>query len=131
MARAAEQLAAALNGFNETASGFYASWVTEMAEQARRGIAEGDLRNDLDPDVVSQSIVSAMFGTRLVSNAMSGQDGDGALVSGRLSQTWELLLPGLVSEASLGYFRQFLKRETIRHARAPHNDSEVEQETAG
>lgn len=93
MARAAEQLAAALNGFNEAASGFYANWVAEMAAQARRAIAEGDLRGDLDPDVVSQSIVGAMFGTRLLSNAMSGQDTDGDLVSGRLSQIWELLLP--------------------------------------
>jgi AcrR family transcriptional regulator len=127
MARAAEQLAAALNGFNEAASAFYANCVAELGTEAGRAISEGDLRNDLDPDVVSRSIVGAMFGTRMLSNAMYGQDTDGGLVSERLSQIWELLLPGLVSEASLPYFRQFLTREAMRHARA-HN--QIEAETA-
>jgi hypothetical protein len=100
-----------------------------MATEAGRAIAEGDLRDDLDPDVVSRSIVGAMFGTRMLSNAMSGQDIDGGLVSGRLSQMWELLLPGLVSEASLPYFRQFLYRESLRHARAAsQNEAAAEQE---
>jgi AcrR family transcriptional regulator len=130
MARAAEQLAAALNGFNEAASGFYAKCVAELATETGRAIAEGDLRADLDPDVVGRSIVGAMFGTRMLSNAMYGHDTDGGLVSERLSQIWELLLPGLVSEASLPYFRQFLTRESMRHARAaaPHNDAAAEQE---
>jgi AcrR family transcriptional regulator len=121
MARAAEQLAAALNGFNEAASRFYARWVTEMAAEARRAITEGDLRDDLDPEVVSESIVGAMFGMRLLSTAMSGHDVNEGLVgdpTGRLGQIWELLLPGIASEASLPYFRQFLCREAVRHARA-------------
>ncbi len=129
MARAAEQLAAALNGFNEAASGFYAKCVAELAAEAGRAITEGDIRGDLDPDVVSRSIVGAMFGTRMLSNAMYGQDTDGGLVSERLSQIWELLLPGLVSEAALPYFRQFLYRESMRHARAAsQNDDAAERE---
>lgn len=133
MARAAEQLAAALNGFNEAASGFYANWVAEMAAEARRAITEGDLRGELDPEVVGYSIVGAMFGARMLSNAMPGHDVNGGLASdltGRLSQIWELLLPGIVSEASLPYFRQFLYRETMRHARAAdtRDDATVELE---
>jgi AcrR family transcriptional regulator len=134
VARAAEQLAAALSGFNEAASRFYADWVAEMTAEARRAIAEGDLREDLDPEVVSKSIVGAMFGTRLLSNAMSGHDINGDAVGDltvRLSQIWELLLPGIASEASLPYFRQFLGREVMRHAPAavPVNDAAVERET--
>ena len=131
MARAAEQLAAALNGFNEAASAFYADWVAEMAAEARRAIAEGDLRDGLDPELVSQSIVGAMFGARLIDNAICGRDANEGLVgdfTGRLSQIWELLLPGLVSEAAVPYFRQFLRRETVRHARpaGPHDGAAVE-----
>ena len=60
---------------------------------------------------------------------MTRADGD---LTGRLSQLWELLLPGLASEASLPYFRQFLPREAMRHARAtvPHNAATVEPEVS-
>ncbi|BBZ51286.1 TetR/AcrR family transcriptional regulator [Mycobacterium heidelbergense] len=121
LARTAEQLAAALSGFNEAAARFYATLVAEMAAEARRAIAEGDLRDDLDPDVVSESLVGTIFGMRLLSNAASDHRINGGIaddLTGRLSQIWEFLLPGIASEASLPYFRQFLYRESIRHARA-------------
>jgi AcrR family transcriptional regulator len=118
MARAAEQLTAALAGFNQAAANFSANFIEVMAAQARRASAEGDLRQDLDPVVVSQSIVGAMFGTRLLCNAISakgrGVNGDSA---GRTSRFWELLLGGIVTEESLPYFREFLAREALRHAR--------------
>jgi AcrR family transcriptional regulator len=118
-ARAAEQLAAALSGFNEAAARFCADLVELMAEQARRASAEGDLRQDLDPVVVSESLVGAMFGMRLLSNAISakGLAGDTVELTGRTSRMWELLLASIATEASLPYFRQFLAREALRHAR--------------
>lgn len=121
-ARAAQQLTAALSGFNDAAARSSTSWVETMAAQAQRAIAEGDLRDDVDPHVVSASIVGAMYGTRLLSIAMSGSQSSAGLsddLSARLSQIWALLLPGIVAEASLPYFRQFLAREALRHARAP------------
>jgi AcrR family transcriptional regulator len=131
MARAAERLASALSGFNGAASRFYAILVLEMAQEARRAIKEGDLRDDIDPDLLSGSIVGAMFGMRLVTDAISGHDKIGDVVdglTGRLRQIWELLLPGVVSDASLPYFRQFLQREVMRHAAATaaRNDSGAE-----
>lgn len=120
IARTAEQLAAALGGYNEAASRFYASVVAEMTVQARRAVAEGDLRDDVDPELLGEAIVGTMFGMRLVSNV--GRAGD---LTGRLSQTWNLLLPGVVSEASLPYFQQFLGRELMRHAPATDPRSEV------
>ncbi len=115
-ARSTEQLTAALSGFNEATARFYTDWVGEMTAEARRAISEGDLREELDPEVVSESIVGAMFGMRLLSNAIlvKGLVGD---VSRRLGPMWGLLLPGITAEASLPYFRQFLTREAMRHAR--------------
>ena len=72
-ARVAEQLTSALSGFNEAAARYFASRVELMAEQARRASAEGDLRPDLDPAMVSESIVGAMLGTRMLSNAISSR----------------------------------------------------------
>jgi AcrR family transcriptional regulator len=119
-ARAAEQLTSTLSGFNEAAGHFCAGLVQLMTAEARRAISEGDLRKDLDPEVVGESIVGAMFGARLLSNAISALDISEGVVgdlTARLIQIWELLLPGIVSEASLSYFRQFLAREAMRHAR--------------
>jgi AcrR family transcriptional regulator len=125
-ARAAEQLTAALSGFNEAAAHFCANLIELMTAQAGRATAEGDLREEFEPVVISESILGAMFGTRLLSSAISaiGVAGD-AGVTGRISQTWELVLPGIVTEASLPYFRQFLAREALRHARpaAPSSDA--------
>lgn len=139
-ARGAERLTAALSGFNEAAAHFCAKLIELMAEQAQRASAEGDLRQDLDPVVVSESIVGAILGMRLLSNVLSAksfEDYDGAeglggvdgVLVGRTSQTWGLLLSGIVSEESLPYFRQFLAREALRSARssasasAPQGDS--------
>jgi AcrR family transcriptional regulator len=119
-ARAAEQLTAVLSGFNEAAARSYTHWVEEMAGQARRAIAEGDLRDDVDPELVSQAIVGAMIGMRLLTISMSGSRSNDQLadeLSIRLRQIWAFLLPGVASDASLPYFEQFLARETLRHAR--------------
>ncbi len=122
IARAAEQLTAALSGFNKAAADFCASLVELMTAEARRAMAEGDLREDLDPAVVSESVVGAMFGTRLLATAIAakGLGGDlegkaGEDFVGRTGRIWDLLLGGIASEASLPYFRQFLARESLRH----------------
>ncbi|MDM4140378.1 MULTISPECIES: TetR/AcrR family transcriptional regulator [Mycobacterium] len=134
MARAAAQLATALSGFNAAASRFYANLVLDTAQEARRAINEGDLRNDIDPDVLSASVIGNIFGARLVANAISSHDRIGDIVgdpTARLHQIWNLLLPGVVSEASLPYFQQFLRREEMRHvaARASREDATTESET--
>jgi AcrR family transcriptional regulator len=110
VARTAEQLALAFGKFNDTAVHVYANWMDSTAAEVRRAIAEGDLREELDPETVSESIVGATFGTRLLGQATSR----GNLVE-RLTGMWQLLLPAIVTEASLAYYRQFLDREALRH----------------
>ena len=130
-ARTAEQLASALSGLNEAAANFYAALAAKIADEARRAISEGDLRKDVDPEVFAEFLVGAMFGTRLVFNAIARHDPNRAVagdIAGRLRQILQLLLPGTVTEASLPYFRQFLGREVIRHATAvlPRADADTE-----
>ncbi|OBH14114.1 TetR/AcrR family transcriptional regulator [Mycobacterium sp. E3247] len=129
--RTAEQLASALSGLNEAAASFYAGLAAMIEEQARRAVSEGDLRKDVDPEVLSEFLVGSMFGTRLVSNAIARRDPDGAVtgdIAGRLRQILELLLPGTVTESSLPYFRQYLGREVMRHAPGvlPRADADTE-----
>ena len=40
---------------------------------------------------------------------------DGKDLVRRLTQMWELLFPAIVTETSLGYYREFLAREALRH----------------
>lgn len=119
-ARAAEQLIAALSGFNDAAARCCEGWVAEMAAQAREAINEGDLREDVDPRSLAESIVGAMVGTRLLSIAEArSRRSEGMLdeLNRRLSQIWIFLLPGVAAESSLPYFQQFLAREALRHTR--------------
>ncbi|QLL06552.1 TetR/AcrR family transcriptional regulator [Mycobacterium vicinigordonae] len=120
-ARAAEQLIGALSGFNEAAGRCCTNWVAAMTAEAQRAIAEGDLREDVDPQSLSEAVVGAMFGTRMLTIAMTrSRTGEGLAkeLNEQLTQLWMLLLPGVAAEASLPYFRQYLAREAMRHHRA-------------
>jgi AcrR family transcriptional regulator len=109
--RTAEQLTLAFGKFNDTAAAAYTTWVEAMTVQARRAIAEGDIRAELDPRIVSESIIGATFGARVLSQTSPG---NGDLIE-RLTQMWELLFPAIVSDTSLAYYREFLAREALRH----------------
>jgi AcrR family transcriptional regulator len=96
--------------FSQVSTLNYKTWLAEMSTQARRAQAEGDLRADIDAETAGDFIVSAILGTELISNAVSG--GHDLLV--RVTRTWELLLPAVASEQSLPYLQEFLARESLR-----------------
>jgi AcrR family transcriptional regulator len=108
--RTAEQLTLAFGKFNETAGAAYTAWIESMTAQTSRAIDEGDIRSELDAKTVSEAIFSATFGARMICQATNGTD----LVR-RLTEMWELLFPAIVTETSLGYYREFLAREALRH----------------
>jgi AcrR family transcriptional regulator len=112
-ARTAEQLTRGLAEFNNAASHVWPNRLDAMTTQASRAIIEGDLRDGLDAQLVSESILNAMLGTQLLSTA--ARDADHIT---RLTRSLELLLPAIVAEQSLDYFRQFLAREPLRHLQA-------------
>jgi AcrR family transcriptional regulator len=115
VARSGTQLLRAFGEFNDAAAVVYNGWVEEMTARTGLAIDEGDLRSDLDPHAVGETIVAAMLGAELLSNATSA----GADVLARVARTWEVLLPGIVSDESLSYFREFLARESMRHSAPP------------
>lgn len=109
--RTAEQLTLAFGKFNDSAGKAYVAWIEAVTAEARRAIAEGDIREELDPRLVSESIIGATFGARM----MGQNTGDGNDLVRRLTYMWELLFPAIVTETSLGYYREFLAREALRH----------------
>ena len=112
-ARTAEQLTRGLAEFNSTASQVWSTWLDAMTTQASLASAEGDLREDLDPYVVSESIVNAMLGAQLLAKTADGDDH-----IKRLTRSLQLLLPAIVVDTSLAYFREFLARESLRQRQA-------------
>ncbi|OBG29097.1 hypothetical protein A5672_03435 [Mycobacterium alsense] len=106
----AEQLTRLLAGFNDAASRVWPDRLQAMITQADLASAEGDLREGLDSYVVSEAILGAVFGANLFSDAAGGSD---HLM--RLTRSLELLLPAIVADRSLDYFREFVAREPLRH----------------
>ena len=109
-ARTAEQLTRGLAEFNSTASQVWSDRLDAITTQASRASTEGDLREGLDPYVVSESILNAMLGAQLLSKTADGNDH-----VKRLTRSLDLLLPAIVADTSLAYFREFLARESLRH----------------
>ncbi|MEO3757020.1 ScbR family autoregulator-binding transcription factor [Mycobacterium sp. B14F4] len=112
MAHSAVQLLRAFGEFNGAAADTYTLWLDEMAQRVGEAMDEGDLRADLDPHAVGETIVGAMLGAELLSSATSS----GTDVLQRLTRMWQVLLPAVVADESLGYFREYLARESMRRS---------------
>lgn len=118
IARSGMQLLRAFGEFNDAAAHTYDAWVTEMTRRTRQAVVEGDIRSDLDPAAVAETIVGSLMGAELLANASTA----GADLTLRMTRTWTVLLSAIVSEESSSYFDEFLAREAMRHSHAP--DSE-------
>ena len=116
--RTAEQLTLAFGAFNDNAVAAYNAWIEAMTEEAKRAIAEGDIRSELDPQMVSEAIIGATFGARILGQTRTG----GKDLVRRLTQMWELLFPAIVTDTSLGYYREFLAREALRQVERDDSD---------
>lgn len=111
LAGTAMRLARALREFSE-ASEAYDGWLQALSAQTIQAKDEGDLREDVDPVVVAEFVLAAFLGVELLSNATSR----GADLSSRLTRAWEVMLPAIANPDALPYFREYLARESIRHA---------------
>jgi AcrR family transcriptional regulator len=111
LARTGSQLARTMCDFTDAASRAYRSWLATMSAQAARAQSQGDLRADLDPEVVAELIITTVMGAEVISTPITG----GRDLADRLIRAWEVLLPAIASEPSVPYFREFLARESMRH----------------
>jgi AcrR family transcriptional regulator len=111
LARTGAHLLHTFASFNEKAADYLRDWQAGIAAQARQAQADGDLREDLDPDALGEFIVSTLVGAELISASASG---DADLI-GRVKRAWVIVLPAIVSERSLPYFREYLERQSQRY----------------
>ena len=115
VARAGARLLRTFGSFNPAAKSTLKLFVDELTERLRAATGEGDLRPGLDPESTGASIVAGMLGSELLSSALS----DGTDLRTRFVRNWELLLPAIITDESLGYYREFLARQAARQPPTP------------
>lgn len=84
------------NGFRQRATTF----VNGVASSIRRS----DIRDDITPETVGNMVWISVHGCHLLSDAMIDN------VFSRLAESWRMMLPAMVPQESLSYFKQFLAR---------------------
>ena len=82
-------------------------WIQLMGEIAQRGIAEGDIVDQADPEDVGRLLVSIFVGMRQASNL----DEPVQLLSD-FGKALSTVLGGIVQPDRIDYFAQFVKRRT-------------------
>ena len=112
-AQAAARLLRTFGSFNPAAKNAFKELLDEFVGSLKAAVAEGDIRADLTVDTVEAigaTIVAAMFGAELLASTLA----DGADLRARFAQIWDLTLPALIADESLGYYREFLARQSLR-----------------
>lgn len=83
-----------------------------LADSVARGMAEGDLRADVDADNVARTLWSFTIGNRILAVALD-QD-----IFAGLGGVWQLLLRAIATPESEPYFQQFAARMAEQHSSA-------------
>jgi AcrR family transcriptional regulator len=109
LARTGAQLIRMLVDSNGVASRVHETWLQETTAQAELAISEGDLRNDIEPDIIGQLILWTMLSALTWSGPSQGDRWR------RFSQICEILLLAVVSPASLPFYKEFLARKSLGH----------------
>jgi AcrR family transcriptional regulator len=107
LVRTGAQLILTLGEGSKIATRAHEAWVAEITGQVRLASCEGDLRRDLEPQVVAELILSTMLGAVTWIASSHGDEKQ------RLSQTCEILLTAVTSEESLPYYRDVLARRLL------------------
>jgi AcrR family transcriptional regulator len=110
VARAGARLLRTFGGFNPAAKSTLQTLVTDLVVRIKIAAAEGDVRAELDVEATGATIVAAMAGSELLASALA----DGADLRARFTRMWELMLPAIIADESLGYYREFLARQSVR-----------------
>jgi AcrR family transcriptional regulator len=112
VAQAACRLLRTFGGFNPVAKATYGILQDELTLGVTSAVEEGDLRSDIDADTIVAAVFSSMLGAEMISSALA----DGRDLRRRFALNLEVLVPAIVREDSLGYYREFLARQAMRNS---------------
>lgn len=78
---------------------------------AERAIAQGDLKPDLDPETIGLLLQEMTTGVHIVAVSTDSID----QMANRMERAWYFLLPSIVPEEKVAYFREFAARRLRRY----------------
>ncbi|WP_067670392.1 TetR/AcrR family transcriptional regulator [Nocardia miyunensis] len=78
---------------------------------AERAVAQGDLKPDLDPDTIGMLLQEMTAGVHITAVGTESID----QMAVRMERLWYFLLPSIVPEEKLAYFREFAARRLRRY----------------
>lgn len=108
VARAGLNLLESIGRTDGLQSAVMGKWVAGFARVVERAVAEGDIRDRGDAEVIGRLLVSMYMGLRQTSDL---DDPERFLRD--LESAWLLLLPGLTTQDRIAYLAEFIKRRTI------------------
>lgn len=100
-----------IGDYRGTGGNVMEGWSEYHVGLARRAIEEGDLREELDPTVTGLLFLEVIVGAHMVAVATDST----TELSSRMERLWHYLLPSLVPERKLDYFREFAARRVLRY----------------
>lgn len=85
----------------------HGAWMNGYAGIVQRAIEEGDVREDVNPEITGRILVGLYMGLRQTSDLS-----DSRRYFTDIEWTWLTFLPGLAQPDRIGYLTQFVKRRT-------------------
>lgn len=107
ISRAALHLIESIGRIDGLQAKLHKEWIDNLTVAIQRGIGEGDVVEDCDPEAVGRLLASAYMGLRQTSNLDEPER-----FLRDFEKLWVLALPGFVRPERIDYFRQFIKRRT-------------------
>jgi TetR/AcrR family transcriptional repressor of nem operon len=107
ISRAALHLVESIGRIDGLQAKLHREWIDNLTVAVQRGIGEGDVLEQCDPQDVARLLASAYMGLRQTSDL-----DDPERFLSDFEKMWTVVLPGFVRPARIDYFTQFIKRRT-------------------
>ncbi|MGA8330514.1 MAG: TetR/AcrR family transcriptional regulator [Mycobacterium sp.] len=107
ISRAALHLVESIGRIDGLQAKMHKEWIDNLAVAVQRGVSEGDVVEECDPQSVGRLLASIYMGLRQTSDLEEPE-----VFLGDMEKMWSLALPGFVRPDRIDYFRQFIKRRT-------------------
>lgn len=101
VARGAVRLVIEYGSFSNPDPTPYLEWIAAVRQPLVKAAAEGTLYDGVDVDAVAEAVVGMFTGIQLISEVLNGRED----LHRRITQLWELVLPGLVRPEFLAELR--------------------------
>jgi AcrR family transcriptional regulator len=118
-ARAGARLLRTFDGLNPVSKFAYQNFVDQFTTDIVAAAEQGDLRSDVRPDEVTETLVTSILGIEVLSSAVA----DRTDMRERFTRLWNVVLPAIVTADALDEYRAILAATSIEQAASVESDA--------